>query len=633
MPMRLSVVLPTFNRAALLRGAIAALLRQRVDPGTYEVIVVDNNSTDATREVVASYADARLRLVPETQQGLSFARNTGIGAARAELLAFTDDDVEVTPDWVATLIAAFDAQAEIDGLGGRVLPAWDSPPPAWLTRDHWGPLALQDHGDTNRMFDRTTPIGLVGANLAFRREIFERVGLFSPDVQRVGDGVGSTEDHELLSRVYAAGGRMLYDPKVLVRARVQAIRYRRAYHRRWHMAHGRFHSKMRRPEMERSRTAIFGVPVHLFRSAARDLGCWSAGTLSADSTAAFAAELRLRFFLGFLGVRLRSRAASPRPAHPMPPVTPGRGLVSVVIPCYNQARFLGTAIRSATAVSRAVEVLVVDDGSTDDTAATAGQFPHVRLVRQANEGLAAARNRGWREARGQFVVFLDADDCLFPGAIDAGAAALDAHPRCAMTFGRCVMMGEDGTFLPTPAQPRIERDHHQAFLRSNPVWMPATAMFRRHALTQLEGFAAGFDAAADYDLYLRLSQAWPVHDHGQGVAAYRRHGSNMSSDAVRMLRDTHAVMRRHRPTRDRRLLTDWRAGVRGWKDFYGTHLVEEIRAHRRAGDARLMIRKMLTLVCRHPSMAARETLKKFRLRVGGRPGAGSLSSRPGNAGG
>jgi glycosyltransferase involved in cell wall biosynthesis len=633
MQTRLSVVLPTFNRAVCLRSAITALLRQTADPASYEVIVVDNNSTDATRAAVASLRDPRLRLVPEERQGLSFARNTGIGEACADLVAFTDDDVEVAPDWVTTVVEAFKAYPEIDGIGGRVLPAWASPPPVWLTRDHWAPLALQDHGAENRTFDRIAPLGLVGANVAFRRGVFDRIGLFSPDVQRVQDGVGSTEDHELLTRLYASGGRMLYIPRLVAVARVQSERYARAYHRRWHTGHGRFHARMRLPEMERSRASIADVPAHLFRTAARDFARCARGILRADWYAAFTAELRLRFFWGFLTARLGSRAANISPIRRlMAPATTGRGIVSVVIPCHNQAHFLPEAIRSIEAGTRTVEIIVVDDGSTDETAAIASRFAHVRCVRQANQGVAAARNRGLREARGEFVVFLDADDRLLPQAIECGAAALEADPRCAMVFGRCVMMGKDAEYLPTPAQPQIEHDHHLAFLRTNLVWTPAVAMFRRAALSQLGGFAAGFDAAADYDLYLRASAAWPVHDHTQLVAAYRQHDSNMSGSAVRMLRDTHAVMRRNRPEGDERLLSAWRDGCRLWREFYGTHLVEEIRAHRRSGETGLMLRKMLMLAGRHPAMTAREGLKKVRVLIGRPFVARRLSSRPGDAG-
>ena len=301
---KLSVILPTFNRAASLKRALEALLRQTATPGSYEVIVVNNNSTDDTVSVVALFDHRRVRLVAEPRQGLSYARNTGLAAARGQIVAFTDDDVEAAPDWVETIVTSLARHPDLAGVGGRVLPAWESGRPRWLTREHWAPLALQDHGDSRRVFDGATPIGLIGANVAFRRETFDRIGTFSPEVQRVEDGIGSTEDHELLTRLYDDGGRMLYQPKMLVMARVPGDRCDRRYHRRWHEGHGRFYALMRLPEIERARVTAFGVPGHLLREAASNVGAWTRCALTADWDRAFLAELRLRFVKGFVWTRL-----------------------------------------------------------------------------------------------------------------------------------------------------------------------------------------------------------------------------------------------------------------------------------------------------------------------------------------
>jgi glycosyltransferase involved in cell wall biosynthesis len=302
---KLSVILPTYNRVASLRRAVDALLRQDAPARDYELVVVDNNSSDGTGAWLASIDDPRIRPIREGRQGLSHARNAGLDAAGGEYVAFTDDDVEVAPDWVSTIIGTLDTRADVDGVGGRVLPAWERTPPAWLTRSHWAPLALQDHGDDKQVFDRDAPIGLIGANLAFRRSVFDRIGRFSTDVQRVTDGIGSTEDHELLTRLYDRGGRMLYLPRMLVLARVQPDRCDREYHRRWHEGHGMFHARMRTAEMEHSRLSPFGVPGHLLRSAARDAIRWLRSCAQRNWEAAFDAELRLRFFRGFLTERTR----------------------------------------------------------------------------------------------------------------------------------------------------------------------------------------------------------------------------------------------------------------------------------------------------------------------------------------
>jgi glycosyltransferase involved in cell wall biosynthesis len=281
--------------------------------------------------------------------------------------------------------------------------------------------------------------------------------------------------------------------------------------------------------------------------------------------------------------------------------------VSVVIPCFNQAHYLGEAIASAEPGRRGLEVIVIDDGSTDDTAAVAARSG-VRCLHQRNRGLAAARNAGLAEARGEFIVFLDADDRLLPEAIDIGLDAFASHPDCALVFGRAVMTGADGALWPTPDQPRVERDHHHALLRRNLIWSPAMAMFRRSAVVAAGGFTSGFDAAADYDLYLRISREHPVFDHGLIVAWYRRHGENMSGSAARMLRETLAVMRRHRDAamRDPGTCAAWREGWRTWQEFYGTQLVEEIRDHVHTSEWVPALRKALTLARHNPRRVPHE---------------------------
>ena len=121
----------------------------------------------------------------------------------------------------------------------------------------------------------------------------------------------------------------------------------------------------------------------------------------------------------------------------------------------NQARFLAEAVRSASARTVRFELIVVDDGSTDHSAAVARALRDVLLIRQHNRGLSGARNRGMRAASGEFVIFLDADDRLLPGAIDLGARALGAHPDCVMAYGRTVMMSADGQLWPAPDVPVV----------------------------------------------------------------------------------------------------------------------------------------------------------------------------------
>lgn len=301
----------TFNRGALLCDAIASVLSQSSPSPAFELIVVDNRSTDSTREIVADVAarDHRVRYVFEPRQGLSYARNTGIATARASLIAFTDDDVRVGADWTAEIVRGFRDHPEVGMIGGRVLPVWPSPPPAWLTTDHWAPLALADHGNEPIAVTGERPICLVGANLTVRRTVFDAIGGFATSLQRVRDAIGSLEDHDFLLRALDAGFVGRYEPRIVVHAEIQPSRLERAYHRRWHFGHGHFNALLRSPQLERSaRGALFGVPAHLYRQAATDFFALLRATARRDTARAFHHELRLRFFAGFFLTRRRQPA-------------------------------------------------------------------------------------------------------------------------------------------------------------------------------------------------------------------------------------------------------------------------------------------------------------------------------------
>jgi glycosyltransferase involved in cell wall biosynthesis len=302
-----SVVLCTFNRAALLPAALTALLDQ-ADAPPYEVIVVDNNSTDGTQRVVEAFAaSGRVRYVHEPNQGLSYARNFGVATASADILAFTDDDVRVEPTWIRSIARAFAAHPDVDMVGGKVAPEWQAEPPAWLRQAGHAPLALVDYGAEPLRITPAEPKCLIGANVAIRRRALDHLKGFSPRLQRVGDGIGSTEDHDFQMRLLEAGGAALYDPRIAARAIVPGERLSKRYHRAWHQGHGRFYALMRDPLFERSRAALFGVPAHVYRRAVGEASAWAVSLLRGRPSAAFAHELQLRFLAAFARQRIFQR--------------------------------------------------------------------------------------------------------------------------------------------------------------------------------------------------------------------------------------------------------------------------------------------------------------------------------------
>jgi glycosyltransferase involved in cell wall biosynthesis len=307
---QVSIVLCTFNRCDLLRGALDALCGQD-DAPPYEILVVDNNSTDGTAGLIEALAaaDPRIRYIFEPRQGLSHARNAGIAAAEAPILIFTDDDVRADRHWVRSVVRTFERHPAACFAGGQVRPHWPSPPPAWLTEENWAPLALCGVEEEFRS-DASYPYPLVGASLAVRREAFARVGRFAEEVQRVKDGIGSSEDHEFLLRVWAAGGFGVYSPEIVVTAEVQPERMEREYHRRWHREHGRFAAKMSRAvppgtERRQSEATLFDLPAWFYRTTAAAVIDYLRGLGRAPEERQVQREHRVLQLFSFIGEHAR----------------------------------------------------------------------------------------------------------------------------------------------------------------------------------------------------------------------------------------------------------------------------------------------------------------------------------------
>jgi glycosyltransferase involved in cell wall biosynthesis len=323
----ISVVISTYNRSAVLPHALSSILDQDATDCPYEVIVVDNNSTDNTRAVIESFLERgarELRYAFEERQGVSYGRNAGIALARAPILAFFDDDIVVPRDWLTTIKAILNDHPEADFVGGKVLPLWTVAPPSWLTQVNWSPLALVDYGPQPLHVGAERQLCLVGANLAVRRSLFDSIGLFSPDLQRVKDSIGSMEDHELLIRSWRAGKRGLYAPNLIVRTEVPARRMTKQYHRRWHREHGAFCAAIPTPEdfdpIGRDGTVnqsvtFFGVPACLYRELVEETCRLMISWLRRQQDLSFMHENKLRFLASYIIARHRQeRTRRSRPA-------------------------------------------------------------------------------------------------------------------------------------------------------------------------------------------------------------------------------------------------------------------------------------------------------------------------------
>jgi glycosyltransferase involved in cell wall biosynthesis len=303
-----SIVIPTYNRSTLLHRALNSVMSQD-SSSQFEIIVVDNNSSDDTKSIVQLLMQShpgKVRYEVEIKQGNAHARNLGVRTAKGDIIAFIDDDVIVENDWLRLLKEVLDSRDDVSFVGGRVLPQWNEPSPAWLTPDHWSPLALLDYGPKELTIAGPNPRGLLTANIAFRKRVFDEVGTFSPHLQRVKDHIGSMEDTEFLLRVCRSGKKGIYLPDMIVRAPVDVERLTKAYHRRWHTGHGHFYAVMNDPEWERSKFHLMRIPSHLYKQTATNAVIWFLKMLTGQFNQAFVNECRLRFFRGFFLQRNRN---------------------------------------------------------------------------------------------------------------------------------------------------------------------------------------------------------------------------------------------------------------------------------------------------------------------------------------
>ena len=234
--MQLDVVIPTYNRSALLPKALRSLLDARVPHGLeVQITVVDNNSTDDTREVVfAERARSTLPIhyVFEKRQGRSPALNAGVAATSGSHVGFIDDDEEVDKSWYEQIVSVF-AEHDRDFIGGPYVPRFESAIPDWLPREYNSVIGAVDGGTRRVPFDRNYPGILMGGNAVITRETLERVGPYSTSLGRSGNRLLSCEDEDMYHRLLAAGARGLYVPELIIYHFVPTERLTKRYHRAW----------------------------------------------------------------------------------------------------------------------------------------------------------------------------------------------------------------------------------------------------------------------------------------------------------------------------------------------------------------------------------------------------------------
>jgi glucosyl-dolichyl phosphate glucuronosyltransferase len=301
--MKLDVVIPTYNRADLLRATLLSLLRPQPPQSLgWRVTVVDNNSTDHTQKALQELApafDGKLNWVLETRPGCSHARNTGIESTEGEVIAFLDDDEEITDTWFQALYDYFQ-DPDVDYIGGPMLPNWKAEPPPWLpVWEYNGVLSIFDLSSEPVDYGPGFPGMLISGNCAFRRATLEQVGPYRADLGRGPVGLGAGEDHDLSLRLKKAGCRGVYVPKLAILHLVPKERLSAGYYRHWIWGQSISQARIGK---ETGVALWLGIPRYRFGNLARRTLslAWNILRVRATRKELFIFELECRRIVGLL---------------------------------------------------------------------------------------------------------------------------------------------------------------------------------------------------------------------------------------------------------------------------------------------------------------------------------------------
>ena len=296
--MELSVILCTYNRSNGLIGTLKSLQFQDLpEHFAWEVVVVDNNSTDETPEKVRKFAENSeliVRYVKEKKQGLSHARNKGVAEARGRYLHFTEDDEIADKNLIREIYGTFKTY-KCDCVGGRIYLKCEEKMPTWLIEELWGFLGYLNYGDnTLQMDEQRYPFG---GNMTFSREVFKRIGLFNVNLGRKGKELLGGEEVDFFRRLLSSGGKGVYQPKALVYHIISQSRLKKNYFRTLHYKEG-----MQRALLDDKiyRRCLFGIPLFIFPQFLRSIRNYVSTIFSHGWNNSFRKEMNILWYIGFM---------------------------------------------------------------------------------------------------------------------------------------------------------------------------------------------------------------------------------------------------------------------------------------------------------------------------------------------
>ncbi len=572
--MKVSVIVPCFNAEAFLGQTLNSLLNQTLAP--QEIIVVDNGSSDGSLRVAEEFGDAVATIVAR-EKGASAARNAGIAAASGDALMFLDADDLIAPDTLRELVKVLEAHPgsvarcpwyrfEPVSYGWKVAPASCAPRrpgqddlAAWLTGWYHPPCSL-----------------------LWSREAYERSGGWDSAVKVNTDG-------DIMMRGLIAGNRLVptqrgtgyyrrlpgdrvslsntrrtrqgTESRLFVLDRVAGLLAEQGRIRRYRAALA-----------EAYLTVASGAEADLADRARHEAAVHAGPTRLLAARAAAKLAERRRWIGERAGVSFQAAtepalpgaaegAEAPRPG---PAAREERQYVSVVIPAYNRAHTLPRAIESVLAQDHAdLELLVVDDGSTDDTASILAGYddPRLRVLRQeTNRGVSAARNRGMREAQGAFIAFLDSDDEWRPAKLSRQLQIFARGTRgLGLVYTGAETLGLESRRTDTPA---FRGDLLDTLLLRNVLHgAGSSAMIKREVVETVGYFDEDLPAIEDYDYWVRLARFFAVDYAPEPLIRYHDPSGDLAADAERRSRNFAANMAARAMFFDRYRHEMQRAGV------------------------------------------------------------------------
>jgi len=303
--MDISIIICTYNRVDNLKECFDCLASQEISSTfTWEVLLVDNNSTDHTKQFTLDYAaqaNFKLRYSFEAQQGLSHARNYGVNNSTGDIVIFIDDDIRVSKNWLQAIVYAFNTQ-QCDAVGGRIHIESPAKLPKWITPDMYGFLGHQDFGNEPRPMDGYKEFPF-GGNMAVKRSVFDKIGLFDTSMGRKGAGLKKEElfkgeETDFFHRLADVGGRFYYQPEALVLHKILVHQLKPSFFLTLHNNAGLLAA---RKDLMSYRRTLLGIPWFIYPQLVRAIASYIQLCVTKGPNSAFRQLMTVNYFLGVMG--------------------------------------------------------------------------------------------------------------------------------------------------------------------------------------------------------------------------------------------------------------------------------------------------------------------------------------------